>query len=490
VRGAAVGISYANLANFLVSNISDGISGDLKIGVYDGNTNGREAVRIAAGSGKFDTSVGITGYVGIGGGWQSLASGNGNRILAPLDVRGEIRAGLTVSATPQGRDLLVSRYTTDDVVSNGTTAAAVNVIGTRYLSSSLALGHGVRSAVGSDGWISSLPSTVSTARSALVVGLSGSDPALVWKTASSSGTALGSAVTLTDAFSVVGATATFNTTIVANYGTNRILANLSGPQFTQTTARISSRGSGNAFEWGDTNSAGYGCVLGSQNTNGAPFLGFYCESGTNTNTYRTRGWTGWILKGNNGGTDDGFAPHSFVFATINNPNADNQTPTERMRITSDGKVGIANASPAAALDVVGNIKTDTGLVLGGATFAAPSGTAPLFGARAWARFTSAAGSMVGGEYRCTISASGNISKIVRIETGVVDVYFDRPMPDAYYSVVAIASKRLPNRDTNVCWYLADDSVPTTTSFRMYCTAVNYVTSGMQDVGLGSVIVFR
>ena len=153
-------------------------------------------------------------------------------------------------------------------------------------------------------------------------------------------------------------------------------------------------------------------------------------------------------------------------------------------------VGINTYTPAVALDVVGNIKTDTGLVLGGATFAAPSGTAPLFGARAWARFTSAAGSMVGGEYQCTISASGNISKIVRIETGVVDVYFDRPMPDAYYSVVAIASKRLPNRDTNVCWYLDDDNVPTTTKFRMCCTAVNYSTSTMQDVGLGSVIVFR
>ena len=371
VRGAATGISYANLANFLVSDIQDGISGDLKIGVYDGSSTGREAIKIAAGTGKFATSVGVTGYVGVGGGWTSLASGTGNRILAPLDVRGEIRVGLTVGSTPQGRDLIVSRYSTDDIASNGTTAAALNVIGTRWSSSSLAIGHAVRSAVSSDGWISSLPSSTSSPRSALVVGVSGSDPSLVWKTAASSAVALGGAVSLTDAFSIVGSTATMNSVLVSTGASNRIIANLSGPQYTQTTSRISSRGWGNAFEWGDLNGGGYGCVLGSQNTNGAPFVGFYCESGTGTNTYRTRGFTGWVMKGNNGGVDDGITPHSLVFATIDNPNADNQTPTERMRITADGEVRVgtsttssSNAKTLTTKDYVTSIKSPQYVIVG------------------------------------------------------------------------------------------------------------------------------
>ena len=311
VRGAAVGISYANLANFLVSDISDGISGDLKIGVYDGNTNGREAVRIAAGVGKFATSVGVTGYVGVGGGWTPFTTANSNnRILAPLDVRGEIRVGVTVDSTPQGRDLLVSRYTGDSVSINGTTSAAVNVISTRYLSSSLALGHGVRSAVGSDGWISSLPNSVSTARSALVVGLSGSDPALVWKTAPTGSTALGSAVTLTDAFSIVGSTASFAGDV--GIGTNTPAIKL---DIVETVALKQAQ-----IQFANTASGGNAQI--GHDLNGDMYL------------YET-------------------ATKNMRIGTNN---------TERLRITSDGKVGIANASPAVALDITGEARSSTSTV--------------------------------------------------------------------------------------------------------------------------------
>lgn len=423
VRGAATGISFANLANFLVSDISDGISGDLKIGVYNASTNGLEAVRIAAGQSKFTNTMGVTGYVGVGGGWQTVnAAGNGNRILSQLDVRGDLRVGLTLASvsTPQGRDLIISRHDTDNTTSggNGTTAATFNVIGTQYGKSSLALGYGVRPGRASDSWISSLPSSLSAPRSVLVAGASGSAPALVWKTADSISPALGGAVTLTDAFSIVGNTATMNSVLVSTGASNRIIANFSGPQYTQTTSRISSRGAGNAFEWGDNNSGGYGCVLGSQNTNGAPFVGFYCESGTNTNTYRTRGWTGWIMKGNNGGTDDGITPHSLVFATIDNPNADNQTPTERMRITSQGDLKVSRY-----------ISSASGLVLGGATFAAPNGTAPLFAVRAWGRIDPSNAQPV-------LTAGGNISSVSLADTGNFQIILSTPMPNTNYAVIA------------------------------------------------------
>ena len=71
VRGAATGISYANLDNFLITNILDGITGDLQVGVYDGTSNGREAIRIASGPGSYTSTVGVTGYVGVAAGGAS-----------------------------------------------------------------------------------------------------------------------------------------------------------------------------------------------------------------------------------------------------------------------------------------------------------------------------------------------------------------------------------------------------------------------------------
>jgi len=230
VRGAATGISFANLDFFLIQNILDGVSGDLRLGVYNGIQYGREVMRFAAGQSGFATSVGVTGNVGIGGGWSALNSGaNGNRILSQLDVRGDVRVGVTLDslATPQGRDLIISRYTTDDILSNGLTAATFNVVGTRWGSSSLAIGHSVRSGLNSDSWISSNPVTV--AKSALVVGVSGSDPALVWKTAPSGAVALGNTVTMTDRFSVVGNTASFsNISIVGNTASFSRVVTLAG----------------------------------------------------------------------------------------------------------------------------------------------------------------------------------------------------------------------------------------------------------------------
>ena len=147
-----------------------------------------------------------------------MNTGTGNRILSPLDVRGEIRVGATLASPVQGRDLLVSRYTTDDISANGTTAASWNIISTRPTNSSLALGYGVRSATSTDGWISSLPSTVNSSRSALVVGVSGSNPSLVWKTSGAVSPSLGGAVSLSDTFSIVGSTACFSGTVAI--GTN------------------------------------------------------------------------------------------------------------------------------------------------------------------------------------------------------------------------------------------------------------------------------
>jgi hypothetical protein len=99
---------------------------------------------------------------------------------------------------------------------------------------------------------------------------------------------------------------------------------------------------GNCYEWGHNNPAGYRSTLGAYASAGQPFIGFSCEAGTTINTFRTRGIAGSILSTDNAG--------ALIFSRATNANADNQTPTESMRITSAGVVELATGQlkfPAA-----------------------------------------------------------------------------------------------------------------------------------------------
>jgi len=435
VRGAATGISYANLANFLVSDISDGISGDLKIGVYNASTNGLEAVRIAAGQSKFTNTMGVTGYVGVGGGWQTVNAGNGNRILSQLDVRGDLRVGLTLASvsTPQGRDLIISRHDTDNTTigGNGTTAATFNVIGTQYGKSSLALGYGVRPGRASDSWISSLPSSLSAPRSVLVAGASGSDPALVWKTAdaTSPAPALGGAVTLTDRFSIVGATAMF--TGAVNIGTTQDRASLqthksrlfiqghsnttASPQVYMTTT------DGNFLLMNSSGAAGN--YNGINAYNGGSYLVFGKQGGGGVG--HTFGIAPWAV-----GAQQVGLLMSYNGTSVN--------------------VGVNTYAPSEALHINGNLR------IGDAVMSTPSGSAPIFGARAWGRITTNV--LQGGAYGAvydnntatpSLAAGGNIAGVtmmpaisgVNNANQVTKVTFTTPMPNANYSVVGMARYR-------------------------------------------------
>ena len=60
---------------------------------------------------------------------------------------------------------------------------------------------------------------------------------------------------------------------------------------------------------------------------------------------------------------------------------------------------------------------------------------PLFGCRAFVNFSSDI-NVIGGENRCQIKSSGNISKIVRANTGNFLIYFVTAMPDVHYVVNA------------------------------------------------------
>ena len=112
--------------------------------------------------------------------------------------------------------------------------------------------------------------------------------------------------------------------------------------------------------------------------------------------------------------------------------------TEKVTIDSSGRVGIGTTTPAVALHVVGSIKASTSLILGdvNATMAVPNGSAPIFGARAWAYIPS---STVSGTQP---ASSGNIASITRFVVNGLEkltkVTFITPMPHANYAVVGMA----------------------------------------------------
>ena len=69
---------------------------------------------------------------------------------------------------------------------------------------------------------------------------------------------------------------------------------------------------------------------------------------------------------------------------------------------------------------------------------AQTGSAPIYGCRAWVNFDGTAGATVDGEFRCTIRASGNVSKVVRVNTGQFAVHFTTAMPDENYAALTNA----------------------------------------------------
>ena len=66
---------------------------------------------------------------------------------------------------------------------------------------------------------------------------------------------------------------------------------------------------------------------------------------------------------------------------------------------------------------------------------AQTGSAPIYGCRAWVNFDGSTVTSVGGENRCAISGSGNVSKVVRNSAGLFTVHFTTNMPSANYCVI-------------------------------------------------------
>jgi hypothetical protein len=115
---------------------------------------------------------------------------------------------------------------------------------------------------------------------------------------------------------------------------------------------------------------------------------------------------------------------------------------------------------------------------------AQSGSAPIYGARAWVNFN--------GTNTVAIRASGNVSSITDNGAGDYTVNFTTAMPDINYSAVANSSAVYANyfsggANINTGTSSATEFAPTTTAIRMQ---LYYLTGGVFDAKYVNVAVFR
>jgi len=115
---------------------------------------------------------------------------------------------------------------------------------------------------------------------------------------------------------------------------------------------------------------------------------------------------------------------------------------------------------------------------------------PIFACRAWVNFDGTAGSTVDGEFRCTIRASGNVSKVVRTaDPGTFVVHFATAMPDNDYCVFAMPNEAvLGNRSSGINIRGTDDSAMGTASFTIDTGSAS--SGGAGNKSVNCVAVFR
>jgi hypothetical protein len=228
----------------------------------------------------------------------------------------------------------------------------------------------------------------------------------------------------------------------------------------------------------------------------------YYDSASASNKYATNGYAGVLTVAESG--SGGFR---FYTAPTNSSGVSAAASiSERMRITSDGNVGIGVTSPGSplaigrvnsaneggqidfhrasdnanawGLDVFGNTSTPTFRIIdntaattrlqidgsGNLQFNSGYGSvATAYGCRAWASFNGSGG--------ISINGSGNVSSITRDATGTYTVNFSNAMPDANFSYNGIArSDNTGNPAFNLS--IASNQGPTTSNFSFFTGVSN------------------
>ena len=117
---------------------------------------------------------------------------------------------------------------------------------------------------------------------------------------------------------------------------------------------------------------------------------------------------------------------------------------------------------------------------------AQTGSAPIYGCRAWVNFDGTSVTDVDGEDRCTINSSGNVSKVVRTSTGLFVVHFTTAMASTSYAVVC-GSTSNDNADDSL--RENESAAKTTTSVALRATRNSAASDAASNPVSGSVIIF-
>lgn len=126
---------------------------------------------------------------------------------------------------------------------------------------------------------------------------------------------------------------------------------------------------------------------------------------------------------------------------------------------ANGGTGVTTSTGSGA-NVLGTSPTLTTPTFDSATFATVSGTAPIYGCRAWATFVSTTGAIL---------SSGNVTSVTRNSAGNYTITMTTAMADANYVVTTIGGSASGTLGVayphfNGLTYTA----PTTTVFRLTC----------------------
>lgn len=127
--------------------------------------------------------------------------------------------------------------------------------------------------------------------------------------------------------------------------------------------------------------------------------------------------------------------------------SDSQITTAKIADANVTTAKIADSNVTAAKiasNAVETAKINNAAVTAAKLDGAQTGSAPIYGCRAWVNFDGTSVTNVGGENRCTIRGSGNVSKVVRASTGEYAVHFTTAMPDANYAAVVTGDAIIDN----------------------------------------------